>query len=72
MSPTPAEDGTQTPKELELMAKLKSLEEDRVKFVEIVRNKVKKLENERDVSMRICDHYIRCVCFLINLNSYLG
>lgn len=52
MSPTPAENGTHTPKELELMAKLSSLEEDRVKFVEIVRNKVQKLESERDVSMR--------------------
>lgn len=52
MSPTPAENGMHTPKELELMAKLESLEEDRVKFVEIVRNKVQKLESERDVSMR--------------------
>lgn len=51
MSPTPAENGTHTPEELELMEKLKTLEEDRVKFVEIVRIKVKKLENERDVSM---------------------
>lgn len=49
MSPTPTENGIHTPKELELMAKLKSLEEDRVKFVEIVRNKVKKLENELEV-----------------------
>lgn len=49
MSPTPTENGIHTPKERELMAKLKSLEEDRVKFVEIVRNKVKKLENELEV-----------------------
>lgn len=54
MSPTPAENGAHTPKELELMGKLKSFEEDRVKFVEIVRMKVKKLENELEVSMRLC------------------
>lgn len=53
MSPTPAENGTHTPKELELMGKLKSFEEDRVKFVEIVRIKVKKLESELDVSMSL-------------------
>lgn len=35
------------------MAKLKSLEEDRIKFVEIVRSKVKKLETELDVSVAI-------------------
>lgn len=50
MAPTPAEMQPYTPKELELMAKLKTLEEDRIKFVEIVRAKVKKLENELDVS----------------------
>lgn len=38
-----------TAKELELMAKLKTLEEDRVKFVEIVRNKMKKLEEQLEV-----------------------
>lgn len=62
MSPTPAENGTNTPKELELMGKLKSLEEDRVKFVEIVRNKVKKLEGELDVSVRL--PFIDFSCFL--------
>lgn len=38
-----------TQKELELMAKLRALEEDRVKFIEIVRNKMKKLEQELEV-----------------------
>lgn len=70
MSPTPAENGIHTPKELELMAKLKSQEEDRVKFVEIVRNKVKKLESELEVSMSFHDLYILsspkfCVVFLL-------
>lgn len=37
-------------KELELMAKVKALEEDRIKFIEIVRGKMKKLENELVVS----------------------
>lgn len=60
MSPTPTENGIHTPKELELMAKLKSLEEDRVKFVEIVRNKVKKLETELDVSMRTVTFFSFC------------
>lgn len=63
MSPTPAENGTHTPKELELMGKLKSFEEDRVKFVEIVRIKVKKLESELDVSMSLRDmdcHFTDC------------
>lgn len=46
MAPTPAQSETYSPKELELLAKVKSLEEDRLKFVEIVRGKVKKLENE--------------------------
>lgn len=40
----------QTPKELELLAKIKALEENQAKFVEIVRVKVKKLENELEVS----------------------
>lgn len=46
MAPTPVQTETYSPKELELMAKLKALEEDRIKFVEIVRGKVKKLESE--------------------------
>lgn len=50
MSPTPAENGIHTPKELELMAKLKKLEEDRVTFVAMVRTKIEKIESERDVS----------------------
>lgn len=53
MTPTPAKTEHSTPKELELMAKLKSLEEDRAKFVEIVRSKVKKLENELEASIVI-------------------
>lgn len=52
MAPTPVQTVTHSPKELELMAKLKSLEEDRIKFVEIVRGKVKKLENELEVSIQ--------------------
>lgn len=52
MAPTPVQTGTYSPKELELMTKLKSLEEDRIKFVEIVRGKVKKLENELEVSIQ--------------------
>lgn len=51
MAPTPAQTSPCTPKELELMAKLKTLEEDRVKFVEIVRSKVKKLETELEASI---------------------
>lgn len=51
MAPTPAQTVPCTPKELELMAKLKSAEEDRAKFVEIVRSKVKKLELELEASM---------------------
>lgn len=39
-----------TTKELELMSKLKTLEDDRVKFLDIVRNKMQKLEHELDVS----------------------
>lgn len=39
-----------SPKELELMAKVKALEEDRIKFIEIVRGKMKKLEIELVVS----------------------
>ncbi|XP_055304440.1 E3 ubiquitin-protein ligase BRE1A [Sitodiplosis mosellana] len=46
MAPTPVQTEAYSLKELELMAKLKALEEDRIKFVEIVRGKVKKLENE--------------------------
>lgn len=49
MSPTPAETGNHSPKELELLAKVKSLEDDRLKFVEIVRGKLKKIENELEV-----------------------
>lgn len=51
MAPTPAQTSPCTPKELELMAQLKTLEEDRVKFVEIVRSKVKKLETELEASI---------------------
>lgn len=51
MAPTPAETQAYSPKELELLGKLKSFEEDRVKFVEIVRAKVKKLEVQLDVSI---------------------
>lgn len=50
MAPTPAQTAVNSPKELELMAKLKALEEDRQKFIEIVRGKVKKLEIELEVS----------------------
>lgn len=65
MSPTPAENGGHTPAELELMAKLKSLEEDRVKFVEIVRMKVTKLESERDVSVHwLSQPQILCIYFI--------
>lgn len=39
-----------TAKELELMSKLKALEDDRVKFLDIVRNKMQKLEHELEVS----------------------
>lgn len=39
-----------TAKELELMSKLKTLEDDRVKFLDIVRNKIQKLEHELEVS----------------------
>lgn len=39
-----------TAKELELMSKLKTLEDDRVKFLDVVRNKIQKLEHELDVS----------------------
>lgn len=49
MAPTPAQTVAYSPKELELMAKLKALEEDRIKFLEIVRGKVKKLEIELEV-----------------------
>lgn len=66
MSPTPAENGIHTPKELELMAKLKSQEEDRVKFVEIVRNKVKKLESELEVSRTI--EFVRYLRIVQSLN----
>lgn len=41
-----------TPKELELMSKLKTLEDDRVKFLDIVRNKIGKLEHLLDVSVK--------------------
>lgn len=43
-----------TQKELELLAKLRALEEDRVKFIEIVRNKMKKLEQELEVCCQLC------------------
>lgn len=49
MAPTPAQTEAYSPKELELIAKLKALEEDRIKFIEIVRGKVKKLEIELEV-----------------------
>lgn len=39
--------------ELTLWAKVKSLEEDRVKFLDIVRNKIQKLEKELEVSRAI-------------------
>lgn len=39
--------------ELALLAKVKSLEEDRVKFLDIVRNKIQKLEKELEVSRAI-------------------
>lgn len=53
MAPTPAQ--TVTPRELELLAKIKALEENQAKFVEIVRIKVKKLENELEVSSLTMD-----------------
>lgn len=39
-----------TETELALLAKVKALEDDRAKFVEIVRNKIQKLEKELEVS----------------------
>lgn len=53
MAPTPAQTEPCTPRELELMGKLKSLEDDRIKFVEIVRGKVKKLEKELEASISL-------------------
>lgn len=38
-----------TARELELMSKLKTLEDDRVKFLDIVRGKIQKLEQELEV-----------------------
>lgn len=49
MAPTPATTNACTPKELELMAKVKALEDDRLKFVEIVRSKIKKFEKDLEV-----------------------
>lgn len=72
MSPTPAENGTHTPKELELMGKLKSFEEDRVKFVEIVRNKVKKLEGELDVSMSLCRDVYSSTVISLSFHVFLA
>lgn len=41
---------TETPREKELIAKVKALEEDRLKFLDIVRGKIQKLEKELEVS----------------------
>lgn len=42
-----------TETELALLAKVKALEDDRVKFLDIVRNKIQKLEKELEVSGEI-------------------
>lgn len=39
-----------TETELTLLAKVKALEDDRVKFLDIVRSKIQKLEKELEVS----------------------
>lgn len=39
-----------TETELALLAKVKALEDDRVKFLDIVRSKIQKLEKELEVS----------------------
>lgn len=59
-----------TPRELELMSKLKTLEDDRVKFLDIVRNKIGKLEHELDVSVQ-CELsiYFFLVFFLLTGNK---
>lgn len=40
-------------REQELLAKVKELEGDRQKFIEIVRGKIQKLENELEVSRNV-------------------
>lgn len=40
----------ETPREKELNAKVKALEDDRIKFLEIVRCKIQKLEKDLEVS----------------------
>lgn len=44
-----------TETEIALLAKVKALEDDRIKFLDIVRNKIQKLEKELEVSCEMCD-----------------
>lgn len=48
--PEPIANGV-SQRELELIAKVKALEDDRVKFLEIVRGKIQKLEKELEVTI---------------------
>lgn len=45
-----ASDSTISQRETELLAKIKVLEDDRLKFLDIVRGKIQKLEKELEVS----------------------
>lgn len=47
----PKEPEQYTPRESELLARVKSLEDDRLKFLDIVRIKLQKLEKELEVSV---------------------
>lgn len=47
----PKEPEKYTPRESELLARVKSLEDDRLKFLDIVRIKLTKLEKELEVSV---------------------
>ncbi|XP_031625058.1 E3 ubiquitin-protein ligase BRE1A [Contarinia nasturtii] len=76
MAPTPVQIETHTPKELELMAKVKALEEDRIKFIEIVRGKVKKLENELESkveeNVRLVERNKELESILKDLSAFSG
>lgn len=48
-------------REIELLAKVKSLEDDRVKFLDIVRSKISKLEKDLEVSHLVFLLFFFCV-----------
>lgn len=72
---SPPDQEASTQRELELLARIKALEDDRLKFLDIVRTKLQKSEKELEVSVDIektafsCKMKGKILCRFINTDK---